>query len=303
MLEILTRAGCFVAIIVLGYVLRRKEFFKEGDFQVLSKIVLKITLPAAIVSSVSGREISPSLLYISLISLGAGILYMILGYLQNRGKGREKQAFALLNTSGYNIGNFTLPFVQNFLGPVGVITTTLFDFGNAFVCVGGAYSIATVVKGNSGKISLKKMAAPLLKSIPFDCYVVMTVLSVVHISLPAAVVSFADIAGGANAFLAMLMIGVGFRLSGSREQLGEILRILITRYSVAVLLALGCYFLLPLPLEMRQALVILVFSPIGSAVPAYTAELGEDVGLASATNSVSILISIVCIVTLLAVML
>lgn len=303
MLEILTRAGCFVAIIVLGYVLRQKEFFKEGDFQVLSKIVLKITLPAAIVSSVSGREISPALLYISLISLGAGILYMILGYLMNRGKGREKQAFALLNTSGYNIGNFTLPFVQNFLGPTGVITTTLFDFGNAFVCVGGAYSIASAVKGNSGKISLRKMAAPLLKSIPFDCYIVMTVLSMLHISLPAAVVSFADIAGGANAFLAMLMIGVGFRLSGSREQLGEILRILITRYSVAVLLALGCYFLLPLPLEMRQALVILVFSPIGSAVPAYTADLGEDVGLASATNSVSILISIVCIVTLLAVML
>ena len=45
MQEILGRAGCFIAIIILGYVLRQKNFFKEGDFTVLSKIVLKITLP------------------------------------------------------------------------------------------------------------------------------------------------------------------------------------------------------------------------------------------------------------------
>ena len=30
MQEILGRAGCFIAIIILGYVLRQKNFFKEG---------------------------------------------------------------------------------------------------------------------------------------------------------------------------------------------------------------------------------------------------------------------------------
>ncbi len=41
------KAGSFIAIIILGYVLRRRGFFKEEDFYVLSRIVLKITLPAA----------------------------------------------------------------------------------------------------------------------------------------------------------------------------------------------------------------------------------------------------------------
>ena len=131
----------------------------------------------------------------------------------------------------------------------------------------------------------------------------MTVMSLIHIPIPSVVTSFAGIIGNANAFMAMLMIGVGFKLSGGREQMGTILRILAVRYGVAVLLALGCFFLLPLPLEMRQTLTILVFSPIASAAPAFTADLGEDVGLASAVNSISILCSIVCIVVLLSVML
>ena len=46
MVEILTHAGCFIGIILLGWALRRVGFFKESDFHVLSKIVIKITLTA-----------------------------------------------------------------------------------------------------------------------------------------------------------------------------------------------------------------------------------------------------------------
>lgn len=296
----MTRAGCFIAIIVLGYALRKINFFKEGDFRVLSRIVIKITLPAAIVYSFSGKEIDTSLLFIVLLGLGGGLVYMGIGWLMNRRAGREQQAFEILNTSGYNIGNFTMPFVQSFLGPMGVITTSLFDTGNACVCLGGAYSVASIVKDNNG-FSVKRIAKALIKSVPFDCYVIMIVLNLLHVTLPSPVVSFAEIIANGNAFMAMLMIGVGFRLSGDRKQIGRIVRILAVRYGVAALFAVGCFFLLPFSLEVRQALMILAFSPIASAAPAFTQELEGDVGLASALNSLSIVISIVCIVGLLVV--
>lgn len=302
MQEIIMRAGCFIAIIIVGYVLRKIDFFKEGDFQVLSKIVLKITLPASIVYSFSGKEIEPALLALCLISLGGGMTYMGLAYLMNRKAGKEQQAFEVLNTAGYNIGNFTLPFVQSFLGPTGVIATSLFDVGNAPVCLGGAYSVASIVKGE-GKFSIKKIAKALSKSVAFDCYIIMVILCLLHIPVPQAVADFAEIIANGNAFLAMLMIGVGFKLTGDRKQLGTIARILVTRYSVAIVIALGCYFLLPIPLEMRQALVILSFSPIASAAPAFTGDLRGDVGLSSALNSISIVCSIVFIVGVLLIML
>ncbi len=302
MQEILARAGCFIAIIILGYILRRIGFFKEEDFKVLSKIVIKITLPAAIVSSFSGKEIDPTMLSLAMIGLGGGIIYMILAYVMNYSRGKEQQAFEILNTSGYNIGNFTLPFVQSFLGPMGVITTSLFDTGNACVCLGGSFSIAASVKENKG-FSIKRILKAMLKSVAFDSYIVMITLNLLHISLPSTVVSFADIIANANAFMAMLMIGVGFKLSGDKKQIGSIVRILAVRYSVALLIALGAFYLLPFSLEVRQAVVILAFSPIASAAPPFTEELKGDVGLSSAVNSISIVCSIIFIVLILVVML
>ena len=302
MVDVLIKAGCFVAIILIGYTLRRVGFFKEGDFQVLSKIVLKITLPAAIVSSVANKEISPSLLFISLLGLAGGILYILIMCLLNARNSREQMAFDVVNTPGYNIGNFTLPFVQSFLGPVGVLTVSLFDVGNAMVCLGGSYSIASIIK-SGGKFDVRKIANKLVRSVPFDTYVIMLVLGLLQVKLPAFVTTFAGTISGGNAFLAMLMIGVGFNLSGDRSQIKHITKIIAVRYGVAIVLALVFFNLLPIELEYRQALALLVFSPIGSAAPAFTAELKGDIGLASAINSVSIIISVVCIVVTLALVL
>lgn len=296
--DIITRAGCFIAIIVMGYVLRRKNFFGEEAFGVLSKITLKITLPAAIISSFAGKEIDFKLLLLGLIGFGGGVIYMILGYFLNRKRGKEEQAFEILNMSGYNIGNFTLPFVQSFLGPVGVIATSLFDTGNAAICLGGSYGIASMVKDGQ-RFSIVKVLKTVTKSVAFDCYVIMILMQLFRIPIPGPIVSFAGIIGNANAFVAMLMIGVGFKLSGDMSQKKSIIRILTVRYSVAAVISAACYFLLPFSVEVRSALAILPFSPIGSAAPAFTKDLGGDTGLASAVNSISIVISIVCIVGLL----
>lgn len=300
--SVLVRAACFAAVIFLGYLLRRIGLFREEDFRVLSRIVLKITLPAAIAVSFSGKEIAPSMLFICLLGFGFGAVYIGLAFLMNRRKTPEQRAFDILNLAGCNIGNFTLPFAQSFLGPAGVITASLFDTGNAFICLGGAFGIARMVQRRE-RFSFVQLGKALARSVPFLTYLVMTALALTRLSLPQPVIEFAQIAAGANAFLAMLMIGIGFRVNCDREHLFHIVRILSVRYGVALLGALLCWFTLPLAPEYRQALALLMFSPIAGAAPPFTAELQNDFGLASAINSISILISIVCITALLAVML
>ena len=301
MLDVLTRAGCFIAIIIAGYVLRKINFFKEGDFAVLSKITLKITLPAAFISNFSGKQLDPTMLAYTFMALGAGILYMVLGYVINIGKSREEKAFGVLNLPGYNIGNFTIPFVQSFLGPVGVITTSLFDAGNAFVCLGGAFGVASSIKG-TGKFSIKRVVKALSKSVAFLTCITMMTLGMLGITLPGPIIDLAGIVGGANAFIAMLMLGVGFKLSGDKSQIGTIVKILVVRYGVGLILAI-VFYNLPIELEARTALMVLAFSPIGSAVPAFTEEMGGDAGLSAALNSISIICSIVFMVTILVIML
>ena len=150
MLDVLTRAGCFVAIILLGFLLRRVGLFHKENFAVLSKLAIKVTLPAAIVASFSGKSFDLSMLSIVLLGLGCGVLYMAIGFLLHLRQAANKRAFFVLNLPGYNIGCFTMPFAQSFLGPMGVIVTSLFDTGNAFVCLGGAYGVASMIKDGGG---------------------------------------------------------------------------------------------------------------------------------------------------------
>ena len=83
----------------------------------------------------------------------------------------------------------------------------------------------------------------------------------------------------------------------------KIIKLLTARYVIAAGLAFACYFLLPFEIAVRQALVILVLSPIPSIAPAFTGELGGDIGLASAINSFAIVISIILIISSLTIML
>ncbi|MBR4971947.1 MAG: AEC family transporter [Oscillospiraceae bacterium] len=302
MLDLFTRADAFVAIIVLGIVLRKIGLFQRDDFRVLSNIVIKITLPAAIITSLSQNQIDSSMLALSLLGFCGGVLYMICGYLLNVRRSREEKAFTVLNLPGYNIGAFALPFCQSFLGPMGVVATCLFDTGNAFICLGTSYSIAAMIKDGRG-FSWKSLLKALGTSVPFITYLVMLPLNLLRIPLPKMVLEFAGILSNANAFMAMLAIGVGFHLTAERSQLASVAKVLFARFSIAAILAAAYYFLLPFSLEIRQALVILAFSPIGSAVPPFTRQLGGDVGLSSAINSIAIVCSIIIMVTLLGVML
>ena len=303
MLDILLRAGSFISIIVLGYVLKKIGFFKQEDFTILSKITIRITLPCAIVTSFAGKTIDPALLSLTFLAIGCGLVYVLIGFLINSKNGREQQAFEMLNLPGYNIGTFVIPFAQSFLGAMGVIAVSLFDTGNAVICLGGAYSLAAMVKDGDG-FSLKRVFRALLKSVPFVAYLVMLLTNLFRLPVPAFILSVAGIGSNANAFMAMLMIGVGFKLElGNKKQVGTIVKLLSIRYGLAALFSAVFYFLLPFALEVRQALVILAFSPIGSAVPGFTQELKGDVGLSSALNSFAMVISIAITVVLLLVML
>lgn len=108
------RTAGYVAVIVLGYLLRRFGVLRAEDFRVISTLVIKVTLPAAVIVNFNGKEIDISLLFVAVLSLSFGCRYMAVGYLLNRRGTREEKAFAIVNYSGYNIGNFTQPLFKAF---------------------------------------------------------------------------------------------------------------------------------------------------------------------------------------------
>lgn len=297
MLNVLIKAACLVLMIVLGYTLKRVGFFKKEDFRILSRIVLDITLPCAIITNFSSFSLELSLILLAVLGLLCNVLLAAAGWFWGRKGGPESKAFGMVNCAGYNIGCFTLPYVQSFLGPTGVVAACLFDAGNAIACNGGTYGVASCV-GAGGKFSFKAVGKKLITSVPFITYMVMLIMVICRIPTPGPVLTFTQTVGGANSFMAMLMLGVGFELKLEKRYLSRIGTALLVRYTISVIFALSFYFLLPFPLEVRQVAAIVAFAPVSSASVPYTGKMNGDVGLAGAINSCSIVISIVIITVL-----
>lgn len=295
---ILIKAFSFVLIIVLGYIFKRVGIFGGKDYKLVSKIIMNITLPCALITAFSNFNMDKSMIFITLIGFLANVIMSVTGYIIARNKDNKEKAFNIINLAGYNIGCFTLPYVQSFLGPYAVGITSLFDIGNSIMCTGGTYAVASAVVGESGTKNIKGFAGKVFSSVPFDTYLLMLIIAITGIKLPRALYNVTANLSAGNAFLSMLMIGMIFECNFHKEQLFKVASMVSIRYLSALIFALIIYFFIPFSSEIKKVLIILVFAPVSVLAPVFTGLCKSDEGLAGVVNSMCIPISI-CIITFL----
>lgn len=166
---VLAKSSAFLFILAAGYLLKRFGVFGKKDYSVLSKVVLNLTLPAAVITNFAAMEWSAQLLLIPVLAFLLNWLMMGVGLLASRRQAAPTRALFLLNCPGYNIGAFALPFVQSFLGPQAVVGACLFDVGNAIMCTGGSYAFTSAwLRAGGQRLSAKDAARRLFSSVPFD---------------------------------------------------------------------------------------------------------------------------------------
>ena len=296
---ILIKACGFLFMILLGFVLKRTGLFSIEDSGVLSKIVLKITLPMAIVSNFKGLELNGSFIVAIMIGFAVHFVSIAVVMLVTRSKPAEERAFFIINTSGYNIGLCTLPYMSSFFAAEAVALVCMFDVGNAIMCFGFTFAFATMVSKGKGNVNKKEILKTLFSSMPFVTYLVMIIFCVGKIALPEAVYTVAAMIGQANTFVAMLLIGILFEPKFNRSELKDMLGVFILRMTLGVSFAICIYHFLPIPLIYRQILAIIVFSPILSVAPIYTERCGYNRSVAAVLNSLMIPFSMIIMTVLL----
>lgn len=77
--KVLTKALAFVAVIALGYFLKKRGFFKPHDYELIAKIVLNITLPCAVITSFAAFKMDYTLFILTLIGFCGNLLMNCLG--------------------------------------------------------------------------------------------------------------------------------------------------------------------------------------------------------------------------------
>lgn len=145
----------------------------------------------------------------------------------------------------------------------------------------------------------------MFSSFPMDIYIGMVVLAALGLMVPKAVLSITDVVGAANPFLAMLMIGVGVELHLDRNSVLRVAGVLLCRYSMAAVLAWVFWNFAPFEAEVRKVLAVIAFAPVSAVCTIFTGMCFNDarlVALSRTINSLSIVISIVCMTALILVL-
>ena len=297
MLIVLSKALAFVLIILIGYICKRRGVFAPTDYQLVSKIVLNITLPCAVISSFAHFQLDLSLLAAVALGLSGNCVMIFVALMLTRRETLAAKIFYIFSLAGYNIGCFTLPFAQAFLTPFAVVALCMFDVGNSIMCTGMTYALTAscigYADGHKDRFSMKSIAEKLLHSAPFVVYISMLILSLAGVQFPKSVYTFTDIVGAANPFLSMLMIGMMFEIRLDKQAMGYVKELFSVRYLISLVCAGAFIYFAPFKQEVNYVIALAFMAPCTIIGPIFVEKLGGNVQLASLFNSMTIITSVV----------
>ena len=297
MLVVLSKAIAFVLIILIGYMCKRRGVFAPTDYQLVSKIVLNITLPCAVISSFAHFQLDLSLLAAVALGLSGNCVMLFVALMLTRRETLAAKIFYIFSLAGYNIGCFTLPFAQAFLTPFAVVALCMFDVGNSIMCTGMTYALTAscigYADGHKDRFSMKSIAEKLLHSAPFVVYISMLLLALAGVQFPKSVYTFTDIVGAANPFLSMLMIGMMFEIKLDKQAMGYVKELFSVRYLISLACAGAFIYFAPFKQEVNYVIALAFMAPCTIIGPIFVEKLGGNVQLASLFNSMTIITSVI----------
>ena len=300
MLATLENSFVYLFVLAGGYILKRIHVLPKESSAILSTIIMNITLPAAILKGAANSTFDLSILWVLLFAVILNILLLGAGYLFSRGRPGPERGLMILNVNTFNYGNFAIPFLSSMVSGGTFAYMGVYDSGSAFFTFGPNLALAQKAMERTGqKVTLIDVLRKLFTTPTICAYVFMLVMGALEWRLPALVMDVVSMAGSANAFLAMLCVGVLFEFHLPKSGYALIFQTLVIRYTICGLFAVAIWFFLPVPAEAVRTLTIMTMAPIASCAPILTVEAGCDGTTSAVINSISIVFSIAVMVLLL----
>lgn len=279
LLEVLKSIFPIVAIVTIGYLLGQKSWFKASFSGDISKLIMKIALPASIFTSVASRLTASQLTMFAegmLVSGGAVAISYLAAFLLVKAcrirpgrRGIFINAVANANTifigMPLNIALFGSKSMEYFLVYYVVNTISTWAFGAFLITNDPMETTETKRKKDLGAI-LKKIF-----SLPLDAFLLAISLVLLKVKVPAEILACTQYLGNLVTPLALIYIGLVLNKAGLKSlrfdrdtNLALAGKFLIAPAAMIGMLLVTKHFGLFLPAAERDTLIM------QSAVPALT---------------------------------
>lgn len=284
-----------ILLIVLGYLLKRINFIKSADSQVLSTLVLNVTLPSLVIVNLNSANLDLSFSILPIMMLIYGILAKVIMVALFRKYDNHVKGSVGMMAASLNIGLFAYPLVETIWPKNGMIYFGMADIGGAIIMFGVTYFVGSYYSEGSDQFNFKFLGKKLISSVPLVTYIVMFILNMANIHLPKASIDFFTIISKANMPLSMILLGIMLSFRIEKQFLPIAVKYLIVHYGLGCIAGLLVHFFLPTSDDMiKTTLLITWLLPVGVAIIPYSIQFKyKTLPLVGMVTNISIVISII----------
>ena len=227
-------------IVVLGYALCRLGYMGDKFDQKLSAIVIDITCPALILSSVMGPDLPDRSLIMPLLGVGFAtyIVLLVFGFLVPRliSKSRDEQGMIGFALMFANVGFIGYPIVSSIFGPHAVFYAALLNMPNTFFIFTAGIML---VKGD---YSLRQLSPKVLFSPAMTAAFVAALIVGLGIHTPGIIARPVTMVGNITIPAALMVIGSSMARLPLKEIIGSP-KVYVASLLRLVVVPLSVYFL------------------------------------------------------------
>ena len=268
-------------IVLIGYVATRLGVLNQDIKKAMTRLVLNISLPCTILSSVIGAKHLPTrpaiaslmlvafLSYVPLIAIG----YFIPWLLRMKHEKKAAATFALIFG---NIGFIGFPVTQAIYGVDALFYTCVFNLPFNFICL--SFGAEILRRGNGEK---SEKGSFRLRSV-INSSVVASIVAVgfafAQIKVPALLVDTTATVGNITTPVALLIIGATLAQMKVSEMFGNVYAYVITAVNILISPAITYALFHPFltdPMALRIA-VIMDAMPVATTGTMLCVDLGGD---------------------------
>lgn len=282
-------------IVILGYVACKLGYMGDKFDKKLSSIVVDITCPLLVLSSVMGDELPDRTLILPLLGVGflTYILLLIFGFWVPRliTKNHDDQGMIGFALMFANVGFIGYPIVSSIFGPHAVFYAALLNMPNTFfIFTAGVMLI-------KGEYSLKQFNPKVLGSPAMLGAFLAAILVALGIHTPDIIARPVTMVGNITVPAALMIIGSSMAKLPIREIIGST-KVYITALLRLTIVPLSIYFLFKVcgvSDQVNNINTVVIAMPVASFGTMFCLKYGRNPSLITETTFITTLGSIITI--------
>ena len=282
-------------IVILGYVACKLGYMGDKFDSKLSAIVVDITCPLLVLSSVMGDEMPDRTLILPLLGIGflTYILLLVFGFWVPRfiTKNHDDQGMIGFALMFANVGFIGYPIVSSIFGPKAVFYAALLNMPNTF------FIFTAGVMQVKGEYSLKKFNPRVLVSPAMLAAFLAALLVALQVRTPQLIARPVTMVGNITVPAALMIIGSAMARLPLREILGSA-RVYVASVLRLVVVPLSLYFLFRLcgvNTLINEINTVVIAMPVASFGTMFCLKFGRNASLMTEMTFITTLGSILTI--------